>query len=250
VVVSRVRLNGGHDGALPDELAAGSAELNLVVVLAGGVDAQGRPHETVLRRLRAAARLHRQASKRGRALSILCNGGGTTHKPKWVDAQGYAVPEAALMARQLVELGVPYEHIYLEGYSDDTLGNAFFARTMHADARLDWTQLVIITSEFQMARTRAIYDWIFSLAPLPTGKPRYALSYLSVGDAGSLPAPALEARRRKEAASLAAFERGSLVRLSSLQAVHAWLFTAHAAYAPAGVLAKKAMNDSATAASY
>lgn len=33
------------------------------------------------------------------------------------------------------------------------------ARTMHADARLDWTQLVIITSEFQMARTKAIYDW-------------------------------------------------------------------------------------------
>lgn len=135
VVVSRVRLNGGHDGALPDELAAGSAELNLVVVLAGGVDAQGRPHETVLRRLRAAARLHRQASKRGRALSILCNGGGTTHKPKWVDAQGYAVPEAALMARQLVELGVPYEHIYLEGYSDDTLGNAFFVRCPLASHR-------------------------------------------------------------------------------------------------------------------
>jgi uncharacterized SAM-binding protein YcdF (DUF218 family) len=111
---------------MPDEL--GSAELDLLVVLAGGVDAQGRPHETVLRRLRAAARLHRQASKRGRVLSVLCNGGGTTHKPKWVDAQGYAVPEAALMARTLAELGVPYGHIYLEGYSDDTIGNAFFVR--------------------------------------------------------------------------------------------------------------------------
>jgi hypothetical protein len=95
-----------------------------------------------------------------------------------------------------------------------------------------------------------IFARVFSLAPLPTGKSRYALSYLSVGDAGALPGPALEARRRKEAASLAAFERGSLVRLSSLQAVHTWLFTAHAAYAPAGVLAKKAMNDTNTATSY
>jgi len=64
---------------------------------------------------------------------------------------------------------------------------------MHADARADWSRIAIITSEFQMARTRAIYEWVFALAPLPAGKPRYALSYLAVDDAGALPEAALQA---------------------------------------------------------
>jgi len=127
--MSRKRFGGAKGGGSREELAVGEA-VDLVVVLAGGVDASGRPHETVLRRLRAAARLNQAAAAIGRALPILCNGGGTTHKPKWVDEQGYSVPEAALMARHLAQLGVPYDHIYLEGYSDDTLGNAFQARTL------------------------------------------------------------------------------------------------------------------------
>lgn len=223
------------------------ADVDAIIVLAGGVDASGRPHETVLRRLRAAARLHKkEAAATGRLVPILCNGGGTTHKPKWVDGQGYAVAEAALMAGVLArELGVPWSSIFAEGYSDDTVGNAFFARVrrarpasglhsraptraaphhacapsapptptihprprppptrspprqvMHMDARPDWRRLLIITSEFQIGRTRAIYDWVFSLpiAPLPTGAPpapspgtRYALDYLAVDDAGALP---------------------------------------------------------------
>ena len=61
------------------------------------------------------------------------NGGGTTHKPKWVSPAGYAVPEAALMARVLQEEGVDPHDIYLEGYSDDTIGNAYFVRAVHAD---------------------------------------------------------------------------------------------------------------------
>ena len=186
------------------------------------------------------------------------------------------------MAYQLAQMGVPYEYVYIEGYSDDTLGNAFFvrgpdllathlsvlhqatcvvhhrsphlfllqARTMHVDSRADWRRLGIITSDFQMARTRAIYDWIFSLTPLPAGKELYKLFSLAVDDTGALPEAALQARRRKEAGSLAGLLKGQLLKHTTLQAVHTWIFTMHSAYAPAGVLQKKVMNDSATAASY
>ena len=228
--------------ALGRNLLFRKSEIDLIVVLAGGVGSDGVPHETVLRRLRRAAELHTQTGA-----PVLCNGGGTTHKPKYVDAAGYAVPEAALMGRELVKLGVPAERIALEGYSDDTIGNAFFARVMHADARPDWRRLHVITSEFQIARTRAIYRWIFGLQPQNGGA--YELTFEAVDDAGALPRRALRNRQEKEAASLAAFERGSLVGLTRLRDVHAWVTSRHAAYALPGVLQKRPMN-STLAASY
>ena len=69
----------------------------------GGVGDDGQPHVTVLRRLERAAQMYQQQLKSGgRAPAIVCNGGGTTHKPKFRDAAGFAVPEAALMARPVV----------------------------------------------------------------------------------------------------------------------------------------------------
>ena len=54
-------------------------------------------------------------------LAVVANGGGTTHKPRWVSPAGYAVPEAALMARELEREGVAAQDIYLESLSDDTM---------------------------------------------------------------------------------------------------------------------------------
>ena len=66
-----------------------------------GSQAGGRPHEAVMRRLRRAAKLYAASRERGHTLAVVANGGGTTHKPRWVSPAGYAVPEAALMAREL-----------------------------------------------------------------------------------------------------------------------------------------------------
>ena len=153
-------------------LVRAQEEHDAVLVLAGGVDASGRPHEAVMRRLRRAAKLYAASRERGHTLAVVANGGGTTHKPRWVSPAGYAVPEAALMARELEAEGVAPQDIYLESLSDDTIGNAFYARTMHADPSR-WHRLVVVTSEFQMPRAVAIYRWVFSLSPQPAGKPPY-----------------------------------------------------------------------------
>eukprot|EP00964_Phaeocystis_antarctica_P099827 scaffold65606_cov35-Phaeocystis_antarctica.AAC.1 len=128
-------------------LVRAQEEHDAVIVLAGGVDAGGRPHEAVMRRLRRAvlstasnpspnpspnprpnlsAKLYAASLERGHTLAVVANGGGTTHKPKWVSPAGYAVPEAALMARELERDGVAPQDIYLESLSDDTIGNAFY----------------------------------------------------------------------------------------------------------------------------
>lgn len=58
-----------------------------------------------------------------------------------------------------------------------------------------------------MERTKAIYNWVFSLQPFPAGKPGgYAMLYESVPDRGALPPAVLRSRRAKEATSLAAFK--------------------------------------------
>ena len=103
--------------------SATSTAYDVLVVLAGGVDDQGTPHETVMRRLRRAAQMYRQAAQ---PPGIVCNGGGTTHKPKWTDAAGYAVPEAALMGRQLLTLGVPANDVYVEGCAHAGAISIFF----------------------------------------------------------------------------------------------------------------------------
>ena len=223
--------------------AAPPSSTDAIVVLAGGVDNSGMPHETVMRRLRRAAELYTEQQKSGAAPSIVCNGGGTTHKPKWVDPSGYAIPEAALMARQLyTSMAVRQADVYVEGYSDDTIGNAYFLRVMHADAKPEWTRLKIVTSEFQMARVKAIYDWVFSLQPLPAGKRRYELTYEAVSDEGALADTVVRARRRRENASLRTFLAGDLVRKSRLAELHEFIFQAHSGYTAAGLLSKRPLE--------
>mmetsp|Transcript_2414 Transcript_2414/g.7530 ORF Transcript_2414/g.7530 Transcript_2414/m.7530 type:complete len:249 (-) Transcript_2414:151-897(-) len=219
-----------------------------IIVLAGGVGDNGVPHEAVMRRLRRAAELYAAQAAAGSRPGIVCNGGGTTHKPKWVDANGYAVPEAALMGKQLEAMGVRAEDIYVEGYSDDTIGNAFFARVMHIDVRPDWSRLRIITSEFQMKRTQAIYDWVFKeLQPLPAqGR---EVTYDTVDDVGAMPAHALRRRRDKEEASLRAFVSGDLVKLTRLSQLHDFLFRRHSGYTWRGYLSKQRLSG-ALATSY
>ena len=146
------------------------------------------------------------------------------------------------MGRELLGMGVSASDIYAEGYSDDTIGNAFFARVMHADPRPDWPRLRVITSSFQMERTKAIYDWVFNLRPLPAAKSKYELTYEAVDDDGALPERVLRTRRRREHDSLRTFLAGDLYRRTTLKEVHEWLFLQHSGYTPSGYLSKKAFD--------
>ena len=81
-----------------------------------------------------------------------------------LDARGSVVFEATASAAELIDAGVEEEDVYVETTSFDTIGNAFFARTDHCSLA-GWKRLLIITSEFHMARSRAIFDWVFGTTP-------------------------------------------------------------------------------------
>lgn len=211
-----------------------------IIVLAGGVDARGMPHCTVAERLTAAANFSSQVYG-GEPIPIVLNGGGTTWKPRHVDRHGFSIPEAALMAKHISRTaGIKPSVLYPESFSDDTIGNAFFARTMHTDLRPEWRDLLVITSQFQIARTEAIYQWIFGLSPRPS-RP-YRLRFASVSDA-CLDPRILALRQAKEAVSLRKFLAGPIVRMTSLAAVHEFIFHRHGGYTVQGTLSKQPLDS-------
>ena len=89
---------------------------------------------------------------------------GTTHKPAPTDADGFAVDESVASARYLIARGVDPRRIVQDTWSVDTIGNVAFARLMHADLA-GWRRMHAVTSDNYLARTRAIFEWVFALPP-------------------------------------------------------------------------------------
>ncbi len=131
--------------------------------------------------------------------------------------------EAVAGARYLIKCGVDPKRIYIEAASWDTVGNAYFARTIHTDPS-GWRRLLVITSESHLPRTEAIFRWVFGIAP----ECRYHLDFDSTPDRGLAP-ELLAARKSREAGSLRQLHQ-TAAAIRTLPELHRWLFTEHQAY--------------------
>lgn len=156
----------------------------------------------------------------------------TTHRPLPLDPHGRPLYESLQAARYLAARGVPASSIALEAASFDTIGNAWFSRTMHAEPRR-LRRLLVITSAFHAARTEAVFRWVYSLTPLR--KP-YQLTVESVPDKG-VPADALAARQAREGASLDAL-RNVVTLHTTMASFHRWFHTEHRGYTLEGLSAE------------
>jgi hypothetical protein len=192
------------------------ATYDAILVPGGGVREGGQLPPWVRRRLDRAISLHRGGY-------IITLSAGTVYKPPPTDERGFPVLESVAGARYLVDHGVPPALVLAETCSYDTIGNAYFSRVVHVDPR-GFRDLVVVTSAFHMARTEAIFRWIYGLPPRG-----YALSFEEVADEGIAPA-ALSARRRKEADALGRLPP-LVSRIGSMAELHRWLFTENPAYA-------------------
>jgi hypothetical protein len=133
--------------------------------------------------------------------------------------------EAVQAARYLLERGVPAESVLVEAVSLDTIGNAWFSRVLHAEPRR-LRRLLVVSSEFHIARCEAAFQWIYGLQPRAV---EFELSFAAAPDVG-MGEEALQARRSREAESLRALE--PLARLyRDVETFHRWLYSEHKAYA-------------------
>lgn len=272
------------------------SRLDAILVLGGGRPVSvDKPPVYVQRRCDDAAALvaRYQALNKSKSSTssssssppILCLSAGTAHVPQLLSADGLPVWEstacAAYFVKQYPQLvlvdddnkatyndNADNSHnaptsssskLYVETTSYDTIGNAYFARTGHTDVN-GWRHLLVITNEFHMNRTAAIFDWIFGLTTTTTtttasGNKQqqhqhdhnspYRLYYLSSKNVG-LTADALRARQEREAASLENVRRYAQTYATDLGTVYRFLTTQHALYT-ATKLVDRASSSSAQA---
>ena len=133
--------------------------------------------------------------------------------------------ESVAGAGYLLGRGYPREKIFVETASYDTIGNAWFARLVHTDPA-GWRDLCVVTSDFHMPRTEAVFRWIFGAVPAGL---RYELAFVSTPAEG-LPGDSWNLRAEKERRSLAAVLPLTR-RYSTLAEIHAWIYSAHELYA-------------------
>jgi len=223
-----------------------------IVVLGGGVDKDGRPLDHVYPRLDRAAELFFEYARSEDAMPvILCLSQGTTHYPNPKGPDGYWITEAEAGIRYLAEeKEVPKTALMEESYSWDTVGNAYFARTLFLEPA-GVTRAIVITNEWHMKRSEGIFNYVFSLPPhLPSpssrlrSKDSWKFHFVAVED-GLEPATAA-ARREHEAASMEMF-RQNTKKIKNLADFQRWLFTDHDAYSATRHFKKWRANLSAAA---
>lgn len=195
-----------------------NARYDAILIPGGGVRPGGELPPWVERRLERALEYPPESF-------LVLLSAGTTHRPPPLDERGFPIFESVAAARWLLRRGVAPGRILTETCSYDTIGNAYFARVIHTAPR-GFARLLVITSEFHLPRTEAIFRWVYGLDDPASA---VSLAFQATPNDG-IPPAALEARIQKERDSL-----GSLPALTgsirTLAQLHAWLFTRHAAYA-------------------
>ena len=159
--------------------------------------------------------------------------------------------EATASAAVIINEGVNSADVFVETTSFDTIGNAFYSRNDHCSLA-GWRRLLVITSEFHLARTKAIFDWVYGAAGAePSGA--YELSYLGTEDTGLTPAE-VSARKAREDASTRNVVSSLAPGHQKLSSVREFLTTRHDLYSAKGLVARAARRaggeDAAWAASY
>mmetsp|Transcript_13628 Transcript_13628/g.21276 ORF Transcript_13628/g.21276 Transcript_13628/m.21276 type:complete len:316 (-) Transcript_13628:323-1270(-) len=176
-------------------------------------------------------------------IRIITTSAGSVHVPNTLDTEGFPVTEAKAAAHYLIRKGMDPKYVVEEGASWDTIGNAWFVRCFHTDIR-NWRRLLIVTSEFHMPRSRAIFEWIMGIPRLSERhikhhKPAldnteqrclveqpYTLGFLAVSDKGI---GMVQDRIKREMKSLENVWKLSK-KYRNAEQVHQWLYTDHNAY--------------------
>lgn len=209
-------------------------DYDAILILGGGVREGGELPPWAAARFDLA--LERQTGE-----PLVCLSAGTTHRPPPLE-DGFPIAESIAGARYLLSRGIHSSQIRIENVSYDTIGNAYFAKLLFVDPPR-WSRLLVITSDFHMPRTRAIFEWLFGL----DGR-SYDLVFEASSDAGMTP-EAAQFRREKEQHALAGFE-ALQSRICSMDHLHDWLFTEHQAYSAAGRWKQQRSRDPRVLESY
>jgi hypothetical protein len=230
-------------------------DVDAIIVLGGGLWESKEIPPWAERRLDGAALL-RAAHPPGPSI-LICGGGSPHGLPVLDESTGQVVHEGTAYAEYLMDRwDVPASCILKESSSYDTIGNGYFSAMIHA-VPAGWKRVAVVTSDFHMPRSRAIFEKVYGLVEGSLGV-CIELEFVSVTDDGIIEEKVREVRVEKEAQSVATW-RKNMVRswlvhlcarrsswfsgpvthsLAPLQAAidnlaefHNWLHSTHTCYA-------------------
>ena len=118
-----------------------------IIVLGMALDASNNLNTLARQRVALAATYHQKYH-----CPVIVSGGGMSN-----------ISEAKCMFHALQNLNVEAQYVFLEEESLDTLGNAYFTKKLFLEKN-DWYKLVVVTSQFHIARTRKIFHHVLGKA--------------------------------------------------------------------------------------
>lgn len=163
-------------------------------------------------------------------LPVIVLSAGTIHRSGELDINGRNFNECTAMGLYLKSHGFDTDLIYEENTSYDTIGNAFFLRSIHSDIR-KWFKMMVVVNQFHYLRLKTIFDWVFALSNNGV-KSQYQLFYLILPDNQVSQIEIIQARINREKLCLEQIQQTiSKLNITNLSELHRWLFSEHRAYA-------------------
>ena len=191
-------------------------ELDLIIVMAGGLDDKGQIHPWVKNRLDTAIDLYEQTPK-----LILCTGGGTYHKPPLLNKEKFVIHESTACAEYLIANGVKSSDVIKEWASYDSLASVYFCMLLCVIPR-GFKKVGVITSNFHMKRVSMLFKWIFGLH-----SEEYKFMFIQVKDI--MDKEKLQSRNQREKNSVQSL-KNVIKDVNTLTKLNKWLYSEHKAY--------------------
>lgn len=204
---------------------AKAKQFDAILIPGGGLDDETRlPHSWVRARLDAALQLKEHT----RYFVVLSR--GTVHKPPPRDDRGFPVLESEASAKYLLANGLDDPgRVLIEGWSMDTIGNAYFACRMICEP-LKLCKSLLITSAFHMPKSKAIFEWVFGMSEV-----KFDLDFCVTKDVG-MDTHQCMARVEKERKGLATLRQSTEPHVDTMAKLADFVFKEHAAYNAKSVL--------------
>jgi len=194
---------------------------DVLFILAGGFNQQGEINEWVKRRLDYAIEIYNNNPTKIKY--IVCLGGGTYHKPPVSTLEGYTIHESTALVKYLLDNNIPKNILMREWFSYDTIANGYYSYINYSKIR-NWKNIMVITSDFHIKRTKLIFEWIYSLEK----DEKYIFNFIGVSDEG-LNKEIIKIRTKREKNSINNLKK-IINRINTLEKFHIWFHTEHDCY--------------------
>ena len=193
---------------------------NLICVLAGGIQNNGEPNTFVKKRLDKAIELFNTIPEN---TIILVLGGGTYHKPPYINDSKFVVHESTNCSIYLNNNGIKPEFIFREWGSYDTIANGFFAFTNYINY-INLLNIFVITSDFHITRSKTIFNYFNTLF-----NKNYEILYIETES--NLDSETYQIRTKREKESNKNFIDNIVNKITDPEDFINWFYTQHKAYA-------------------